>query len=74
MHEGSRVVARPEASDELLLLFHGVGSSAQDLAPLGEVLAQAGRDDTLSVVRLSAQALQAARLTSPLPHRRTDLY
>ena len=42
--------------------------------PLGEVLAQAGRDDTLSVVRLSAQALQAARLTSPLPHRRTDLY
>jgi predicted amidohydrolase len=42
--------------------------------PLGDVLAQAGRDDTLSVVRLSAQALQAARLTSPLPHRRTDLY
>jgi predicted amidohydrolase len=42
--------------------------------PLGGVLAQAGPDGTLSLVRLSAQALHAARQTSPLPHRRTDLY
>jgi len=42
--------------------------------PLGEVLAQAGRDGALSVVRLSAQALDEARASSPLPHRRSDLY
>lgn len=29
----------PAGSAELLLLFHGVGSSAEDLAPLGEVIA-----------------------------------
>lgn len=42
--------------------------------PLGEGLAQAGRDATLSVVRLGAQALADARASSPLPQRRTDLY
>lgn len=42
--------------------------------PLGTVLAQAGRDTALSVVRLSAQALAEARASSPLPQRRTDLY
>jgi phospholipase/carboxylesterase len=41
MHESSLVLARPEASDQLVLLFHGVGSSAQDLAPVGQALAQA---------------------------------
>lgn len=41
MHEPSVVVAQPPASDQLVLLFHGVGSSAQDLAPLGQALAQA---------------------------------
>lgn len=41
MHEGSLLLARPEASDRLVLLFHGMGSSAQDLAPVGSVLAQA---------------------------------
>lgn len=41
MHEGSVRVAWPQDSDELVLLFHGVGSSAQDLAPVGQVLAQA---------------------------------
>lgn len=36
------VLQQPEASDatELLLLFHGVGSSAEDLAPLGQALAR----------------------------------
>jgi len=42
--------------------------------PLGEVLARAGRDAALTVVRLGAQALAAARASSPLPHRRDDLY
>lgn len=41
MHDGSLVIARPTDSDELLLLFHGVGASAQDLVPLGEALARA---------------------------------
>lgn len=35
------ILQRPQASDnaELLLLFHGVGSRAEDLAPLGQTLA-----------------------------------
>lgn len=35
------ILQRPQTSDdaELLLLFHGVGSSAEDLAPLGQALA-----------------------------------
>lgn len=35
------ILQRPPVSDgaELLLLFHGVGSSAEDLAPLGQALA-----------------------------------
>ena len=32
-------VQRPAAASQLVLLFHGVGSSARDLAPLGEALA-----------------------------------
>jgi phospholipase/carboxylesterase len=40
----TRIIQRPAASgarpQELLLLFHGVGSSAQDLEPLGRFLAQ----------------------------------
>jgi phospholipase/carboxylesterase len=36
----SVIVARPEGqSQQLMLLFHGVGSSALDLVPLGRVLA-----------------------------------
>lgn len=42
--------------------------------PLGEVLARAGRDAALMVVRLGARALEASRVSSPLPHRRNDLY
>lgn len=41
MHEASLIIARPQASDQLVLLFHGVGSSAASLAPLGEAIAQA---------------------------------
>lgn len=41
MHEGSIVIARPQQPAQLVLLFHGVGSSAQNLAPLGGALAQA---------------------------------
>ena len=33
------IVQRPATPSQLVLLFHGVGSSARDLAPLGEVLA-----------------------------------
>ena len=36
----SIIVARPEGqAQQLMLLFHGVGSTAQDLVPLGRVLA-----------------------------------
>jgi phospholipase/carboxylesterase len=41
MHEGSIVIARPERPTQLVLLFHGVGSSASNLAPIGEAIAQA---------------------------------
>ena len=41
MHEASVVIARPQPCEQLVLIFHGVGSSAQDLAPLGRALAQA---------------------------------
>ena len=41
MHEGSIVVAHPAAATQLVLLFHGVGSSAENLAPIGEAIAQA---------------------------------
>jgi phospholipase/carboxylesterase len=41
MHEPSIVVARPAGATQLVLLFHGVGSSAASLAPLGQVIAQA---------------------------------
>lgn len=41
MHEGSIVIATPPKATELVLLFHGVGSSAANLAPVGEAIAQA---------------------------------
>lgn len=44
MHETSIVVARPERPTQLVLLFHGVGSSAANLAPVGEAIAQARPD------------------------------
>ncbi|MDP2166009.1 MAG: esterase [Hydrogenophaga sp.] len=33
------ILQRPASPSQLVLLFHGVGSSARDLAPLGEALA-----------------------------------
>lgn len=41
MSDQSIVVAQPAHPSQLVLLFHGVGSSAANLAPLGESIAQA---------------------------------
>ncbi len=41
MHEGSIVIARPDRPTQLVLLFHGVGSSAANLAPVGAAIAKA---------------------------------
>lgn len=41
MPDASMVIARPRQPARLVLLFHGVGSSAADLVPLGEAIAQA---------------------------------
>lgn len=41
MRDASVIVSRPEAATRLVLLFHGVGSSAANLAPLGRAIAQA---------------------------------
>ncbi len=37
----SIVIQRPDAPNELVLLFHGVGASANDLASLGQTVAEA---------------------------------
>jgi phospholipase/carboxylesterase len=39
MNPNDLIVQRPATPSQLVLLFHGVGSSARDLAPLGEALA-----------------------------------
>lgn len=44
MTDTSIVVARPDKPTHLILLFHGVGSSAANLVPLGELVAQARPD------------------------------
>lgn len=44
MHERAVVVQRPQRAAQLVLLFHGVGSSAADLVPLGEVIARSRPD------------------------------
>lgn len=44
MHDASIVVARPATANLLVLLFHGVGSSAANLVPLGEAIARARPD------------------------------
>lgn len=41
MTDASLIAARPPHPARLLLLFHGVGSSARDLLPLAQALAQA---------------------------------
>jgi phospholipase/carboxylesterase len=49
------IVQRPAAPTQLVLLFHGVGSTARDLAPLGEALAPHLRDAAI----VSVQAPEA---------------
>lgn len=44
MHDGSIVIAQPQQPAQLVLLFHGVGSSADNLVPLGGAIAQACPD------------------------------
>lgn len=44
MHDGSIVIATPAQARHLMLLFHGVGSSADDLAPVGGAIARARPD------------------------------
>lgn len=39
MNTADLIVQRPAAPQQLVLLFHGVGSSARDIAPLGQALA-----------------------------------
>ncbi|MEJ5989754.1 esterase [Ramlibacter sp. PS3R-8] len=41
MHEAALVIARPQGARQLVLLFHGVGSSAANLAPVGRAIADA---------------------------------
>ena len=41
MPDASIVVQRPAAVEQLVLLFHGVGSSAANMAPIGEAIASA---------------------------------
>lgn len=41
MRDASVVVARPDSATQLVLLFHGVGSSAANLVPLGRTIARA---------------------------------
>lgn len=41
MPDASVVIAQPAQPRQLVLLFHGVGSSAADLVPLGQAIAQA---------------------------------
>jgi phospholipase/carboxylesterase len=40
MNDGSIVVARPQPARELVLLFHGVGSTASNLVPLAQLIAR----------------------------------
>jgi phospholipase/carboxylesterase len=49
------VIQSPETAQQLFLLFHGVGASAQDLAPLG--------------ARLAGEFPQAAVVSVPAPDR-----
>lgn len=41
MHEAGIVIASPPQAAQLVLLFHGVGSSAENLVPVGQAIAQA---------------------------------
>lgn len=49
--DNSVVVARPQTARKLVLLFHGVGSSAANLVPLAQLIANrlVARDATAAV-------------------------
>ncbi|MGX5658713.1 esterase [Castellaniella ginsengisoli] len=44
MHDGSIVIATPAQARQLVLLFHGLGSSADNFAPVGGAIARARPD------------------------------
>lgn len=44
MHDGSIVIATPAQARHLVLLFHGLGSSADNFAPIGGAIARARPD------------------------------
>lgn len=44
MQDEAIVIARPQGAKQLVLLFHGVGSSAANLAPVGRAIADARPD------------------------------
>lgn len=56
MNTHDLIVQRPSTPKQLVLLFHGVGSSARDLLPLGEALAPHLPDAAI----VSVQATEAA--------------
>ncbi|NRF71257.1 esterase [Aquincola sp. S2] len=81
MHTQDLFVQRPAKPSQLVLLFHGVGSSARDLAPLGEALAPHLPDAIVSVqapeasgrgwqwfsVQAVTEANRPARVTAAMP-------
>ncbi len=58
MHDDAIIIAHPEMTNQLVLLFHGVGSSARDLAPVGHALAEAQPQATV----ISVEAPYASQL------------
>lgn len=60
MHERSCVIQHPAHASRLVLLFHGVGSTAANLAPLGEAVAKAFLDAAV----VSVDAPHASNLGS----------
>lgn len=56
--DGALVIAQPASSDQLVLMFHGMGSSPGDLAPLGATLARVRPRATV----VSVQAPHASQM------------
>jgi phospholipase/carboxylesterase len=57
MHDASIVIQRPSNVRELVLLFHGVGASAESMLPLGQLIAQHSPDS--AVVSIQAPNLSS---------------
>ena len=57
MHEASILVSRPQHATQLVLLFHGVGSSAPNLVPLGEAIALRRRKGNLAATARAERML-----------------